>query len=226
MATVKNKRYGKVERGDRIPYGTLANASPELRQAYYSYGYLHDYDMPPIPCPPPDLSGSYVCPEEELFKKEMVEIVATALDTLKPRAANTLRMRFGFDGGYDMTLEEVGRSLDVTKERIRQIEAKALRSLKHPSRSGPLRELVEPTCEEDKIIEFNAARAKRPASSLRNEDIRTIKHKIVWAHEEKDEEWVTYFKCAEPELYAEFEKRVRSKTEIYQWLKSHGLTAA
>lgn len=226
MATVKNKRYGKVEKGDRIPYGTMADASPELRKAYYYYGYPHDEDMPPLPCPPPDLDESYGCPEEELFKKEMMEIVAMALDTLKPKAAQTLRLRFGFGGGYGMTLEEIGRSFDVTKERIRQIEAKALRSLKHPSRCDPLRELVEPTCQEDKIIRFDIARAKKPTWLPREKEVFAMKHKIVQAHEEKDEDWLVYFARVEPELYAEFQKRVRSKLEIYQWLTSHGLTAA
>ena len=61
------------------------------------------------------------------------------LDGLSPREAKVLRMRFGIDMSSDHTLEEVGRQFDVTRERIRQIEAKAMRKLKHPSLSGKLR---------------------------------------------------------------------------------------
>ena len=58
------------------------------------------------------------------------------LDTLTPREAKVLRMRFGIEMNTDHTLEEVGKQFDVTRERIRQIEAKALRKLRHPSRSS------------------------------------------------------------------------------------------
>jgi RNA polymerase primary sigma factor len=61
------------------------------------------------------------------------------LDSLTPREAKVLRMRFGIEMASDHTLEEVGKQFDVTRERIRQIEAKALRKLKHPSRSDTLR---------------------------------------------------------------------------------------
>ena len=57
--------------------------------------------------------------------------------------ANKLRMRFGIDMNTDHTLEEVGKQFDVTRERIRQIEAKALRKLRHPTRSEPLRSFLE-----------------------------------------------------------------------------------
>ena len=59
----------------------------------------------------------------------------TCSHTLTPREAKVLRMRFGIDMNTDHTLEEVGKQFDVTRERIRQIEAKALRKLRHPSRS-------------------------------------------------------------------------------------------
>ena len=61
---------------------------------------------------------------------------------LTPREAKVLRMRFGIDMNTDHTLEEVGKQFDVTRERIRQIEAKALRKLRHPSRSDRLRSFL------------------------------------------------------------------------------------
>jgi RNA polymerase primary sigma factor len=65
------------------------------------------------------------------------------LDGLTPREAKVLRMRFGIEMTSDHTLEEVGKQFDVTRERIRQIEAKALRKLKHPSRSDKLRSFID-----------------------------------------------------------------------------------
>src|SRR5207248_2043052 len=73
----------------------------------------------------------------------MIEIVNKLLRTLSPREEKIIRMRFGLEDGSEHTLEEVGRSFDVTRERIRQIEAKALRKLRHPSRSGKLRLLLD-----------------------------------------------------------------------------------
>jgi RNA polymerase primary sigma factor len=66
------------------------------------------------------------------------------LDTLKPREARVLRMRYGLTDGYDWTLEEVGQEFRVTRERIRQIEAKALKRMRHPSRTEKLRTFAEP----------------------------------------------------------------------------------
>ena len=65
------------------------------------------------------------------------------LDTLTDREENVLRLRFGLDDGKMRTLEDVGKVFNVTRERIRQIEAKALRKLRHPSRSKPLRDFIE-----------------------------------------------------------------------------------
>jgi len=136
-----SSRYGKVFKGHTIPYGTLVGASDELRLAYYSYGYLRDQDFPELPCPPLEYL-EYVDPEEELFKKEMVTVVADVLDTLSPRAIRVLRMRFGIGLDSDYTLEEVGKTLDLTRERIRQIEVKGLRTLKHPDRVDILGVLI------------------------------------------------------------------------------------
>lgn len=71
------------------------------------------------------------------------ETTREMLASLTPREAKVLRMRFGIDMNMDHTLEEVGKQFDVTRERIRQIEAKALRKLRHPSRSGQLRSFLE-----------------------------------------------------------------------------------
>jgi len=65
------------------------------------------------------------------------------LKTLTPREERVIRLRFGLEDGSEHTLEEVGQSFAVTRERIRQIEAKALRKLRHPSRSGNLRSFLE-----------------------------------------------------------------------------------
>ena len=65
------------------------------------------------------------------------------LEGLTPREAKVLRMRFGINMNTDHTLEEVGKQFDVTRERIRQIEAKALRKLRHPSRSEQLRTFLD-----------------------------------------------------------------------------------
>jgi RNA polymerase primary sigma factor len=64
------------------------------------------------------------------------------LDTLTPREEKVLRLRYGLDDGKPRTLEEVGREFNVTRERIRQIEAKALRKLRHPSRSKRLKDYI------------------------------------------------------------------------------------
>ena len=65
------------------------------------------------------------------------------LHTLTPREENVLKLRFGLEDGRPRTLEEVGKAFDITRERIRQIEAKALRKLRHPSRSKKLRDYLE-----------------------------------------------------------------------------------
>jgi RNA polymerase primary sigma factor len=65
------------------------------------------------------------------------------LDTLTPREEKVLRLRYGIDDGKPRTLEEVGKEFNVTRERIRQIEAKALRKLRHPSRSKKLKDFLD-----------------------------------------------------------------------------------
>ena len=73
------------------------------------------------------------------LKEQLIDV----LDTLTDREQRVLRLRFGLDDGRARTLEEVGRVFNVTRERIRQIEAKALRKLRHPSRSKKLKDYLE-----------------------------------------------------------------------------------
>ena len=84
-----------------------------------------------------------VAPAEAAQQSSLTEITKEVLDSLTPREAKVLRMRFGIEMSTDHTLEEVGRQFDVTRERIRQIEAKALRKLRHPTRSEKLRSFIE-----------------------------------------------------------------------------------
>lgn len=79
-------------------------------------------------------AASYTMLREQLFE---------VLHTLTPREENVLKLRFGLEDGRPRTLEEVGKAFDITRERIRQIEAKALRKLRHPSRSKKLRDYLE-----------------------------------------------------------------------------------
>ena len=81
-------------------------------------------------------------PDEAAAAKLMKEQLAEVLATLSPREEQVLRMRFGLDDGKAHTLEEVGNAFNVTRERIRQIEAKALRKLRHPSRSKRLKDFL------------------------------------------------------------------------------------
>ena len=93
--------------------------------------------------------GDFIPAEDEesvdrLFMKDLLrQEIRKALHTLTPREEEVIRMRFGLDDGILRTLEEVGKEFDITRERIRQIEAKALRKLRHPSRARCLRYFLE-----------------------------------------------------------------------------------
>jgi RNA polymerase primary sigma factor len=82
-------------------------------------------------------------PQDSAIYEDLVENLNKILSTLSPREERVVRMRFGLGERHDHTLEEVGQTFDVTRERIRQIEAKALRKLRHPTRAGHLRCFVE-----------------------------------------------------------------------------------
>ena len=86
---------------------------------------------------------SNTAPVDAAMQAGLRDVVKDILDSLTPREAKVLRMRFGIEMSTDHTLEEVGKQFDVTRERIRQIEAKALRKLKHPSRSDKLRSFMD-----------------------------------------------------------------------------------
>jgi RNA polymerase primary sigma factor len=84
-----------------------------------------------------------ISPAEAASNMILREKIEESLNNLTPRERDVLKMRFGLDDGYSRTLEEVGRHFKVTRERIRQIEAKALKKLRHPSRSRKLRDYLE-----------------------------------------------------------------------------------
>ena len=95
--------------------------------------HLGDF-IPDDDAPAPAEAASFA-----LMKEQLMDV----LDTLTPREEKVLRLRFGLDDGHQRTLEEVGKEFNVTRERIRQIEAKALRKLRHPSRSKKLRDYLD-----------------------------------------------------------------------------------
>ncbi|MBW4581216.1 MAG: RNA polymerase sigma factor RpoD [Tildeniella nuda ZEHNDER 1965/U140] len=81
-------------------------------------------------------------PEDQVSKNLLREDLESVLDTLSPRERDVLRLRYGLDDGRMKTLEEIGQIFNVTRERIRQIEAKALRKLRHPNRNSVLKEYI------------------------------------------------------------------------------------
>ena len=89
----------------------------------------------------PDTSA--VLPSDTVVSTYLADVTRTVLGTLTPREEKVLKMRFGIDEKKDHTLEEVGQDFDVTRERIRQIEAKALRKLRHPTRSRMLKSFYD-----------------------------------------------------------------------------------
>ena len=82
-------------------------------------------------------------PSEQATYVALQEQIKEALSTLTEREAKVLQMRYGLEDGQPKTLEEVGKAFQVTRERIRQIEAKALRKLKHPARSKLLKDYLD-----------------------------------------------------------------------------------
>ena len=95
--------------------------------------HLGDF-IPDEVAPAPAVAAAY-----SLLKEQIEDV----LNTLNDREQNVLKLRFGLEDGRARTLEEVGKEFDVTRERIRQIEAKALRKLRHPSRSKKLRDFLD-----------------------------------------------------------------------------------
>ncbi|WP_031473825.1 RNA polymerase sigma factor RpoD [[Clostridium] aminophilum] len=123
----------KVEQVRRIM--TLAQDPVSLETPIGEEGDSHMGDFIP--------NDNVRVPQDEAEKQSLHEEIMEALDTLTDREQRVLRMRFGLDDGKQRTLEEVGQTFDVTRERIRQIEAKALRKLRHPSRSRKLKDFLD-----------------------------------------------------------------------------------
>jgi RNA polymerase sigma factor (sigma-70 family) len=113
-----------------ILFGEDPRDDERRRHAEGVFGELHP-SVPPLD------------PEQELGRKELGETTTRILASLQPNPDQVMRMRFGVGMDAGRTLEEVGQQFSVTRERIRQIEAKALRKLKHPSRSGRLRSFLD-----------------------------------------------------------------------------------
>tara|TARA_Y100000766_G_scaffold12748_1_gene9268 strand:- start:509 stop:1147 length:639 start_codon:yes stop_codon:yes gene_type:complete len=112
---------------------------------------------------------------DELEKKQsprvqiFTDMCNEVLDTLSEREREVLEQRFGLKDGYTRTLEEVGRQLEVTRERIRQIEAKAFRKLRHPSRIRKLKDFIKLPEEPEKSASSDSDSASEEASTLMSE---------------------------------------------------------
>jgi hypothetical protein len=210
MATADPRR-GKVLKGKTLPYGTLTMSEEDsvIRSVYYSYGYRNDEDMPALPHI--ELDEQAVDPEEELWEKEKQAYIKDLLDGLTPREAKILRMRFGIELDHDMSLEEVGSTFDVSRERIRQIEAKAIRKLKHPDRN--LREVIYP---EDSFY-----RRKQSETRLRERMFeiemaqmgwawyqRHLDERISFIKHPKASSWIEHIKLTDPNLHRRMEHEV------------------
>jgi len=207
-------RRGKVRRGKTLPHGTLTMSEEDsvVRQAYYFYGYRHDEDIPPLPQVEPD--GEVVDPEEALIKKEEQAYVKDLLDGLTSREAKVLRMRFGIELNCDMSLEEVGRTFDVSKERIRQIEAKALRKLKHPNRR--LWAVINPEKFAQQLFQDQNRLRKRMY------EIEMIHQGWMWAQRQLNKGirrtkregvtfWIEHIQETDPTLYKHFHAKVTER---------------
>lgn len=225
----KGRPYGKINKGQSIPYGTMVGTSKELRETYYYFGYKEDLMLPELPCPPEE-DEPCIDPDEELCKAQLAEHVKEMLDTLTPREAKVLRMRFGIELDCDYTLEEVGKRFDVTRERIRQIEAKALRKMKRPERSEILRQIWMPedyykTTEEERLGVLALQRKWQEARKKRDEEIEkeiqtkariagaflTPKKRELWRELRPaiaDALWVKNLKIEKPDMYQELKELV------------------
>ena len=235
METVKRRQHGSTYKGHTVPYGTLVGASDELKKVYYTHGYLRDEDMPELPQPLTE-DRTCVTPEEELHKKEMVNVIGEMLEGLTPREAKVLYLRFGIGLTQDYTLEEVGTRFDVTRERIRQIESKALRKMKHPQRSDVLRQLLgvyESTAQKEaeaKKLRAQWQRARENAR-LREEEAKAYaeakrkrdRQELERVYQEdkqlrekweeikpmvSDADWVAHLEKANPAMYQELKYMV------------------
>lgn len=210
-------RRGQICNDHTIPYGTFTEANEAARHAYYNYGYRRDEDLPELPCMPTELAQE-ICPEEELFKKEMAFLVDDALNNLSPRCSKVLRMRFGIGMSSDYTLEEVGKAFEVTRERVRQVQTKGMRLLKDPAMG--LRYVANP--EDYKTL----AHRERAMQELRRQFEAEMqiqdryrlaalhmpaKKKELWEELKpalKDATWLSDVRVSKPETYQELKDLV------------------
>ena len=130
LAKELNMSVEKVREISKISQEPVSHETPIGEE---EDSHLGDF-IPDDDAPAPSEAASFV-----LLKEQLVDV----LKTLTPREAKVLKLRFGLDDGRQRTLEEVGKEFDVTRERIRQIEAKALRKLRHPSRSKKLKDFLD-----------------------------------------------------------------------------------
>lgn len=199
-----------IRRGKYIPHGTFSDADRELRTVYYSYGYRRDEDLPELPVMEPD--EDVHDPEEEYARKELYEKFLEMLDGMTPRESLILKLRFGF-GCSDHSLDELGKMFGVTRERIRQIEAKAIRKFKHPSRRDELTQHFDPessvekaerlrlyAIEQEKLARetMRHERQRREQASLRRQAKKIQAYKVFVR---RPEPWITHLKETEPDLY-------------------------
>ncbi|MDR1354613.1 MAG: RNA polymerase sigma factor RpoD [Oscillospiraceae bacterium] len=130
IASQLNMQPSKVENVLRISQDPISLETPIGEEADSHLGdFIPDNDV--------------ISPSDAASQVMLGEQIRNVLDTLSPRENKVLRLRFGIDDGHPRTLEEVGRAFSVTRERIRQIEVKALRKLRHPSRSKKLRDYLD-----------------------------------------------------------------------------------
>ena len=111
----------------------LAVAAGVYYFAFYTKGKINDRDGDFIP------DETQLSPVDQASKQLLKDHLDEVLATLSEREAKVLKLRFGLEGNKQMTLEEVGKVFGVTRERIRQIEAKALRKLKHPAKRSKVK---------------------------------------------------------------------------------------
>jgi RNA polymerase sigma factor (sigma-70 family) len=221
MALAKSDRpYGKINKGQTIPYGTLADASQELIKVYYYHGYKEDSMLPEFPCLPYEEEPT-IDPEEELHRVQLAEYMQEMLDSLTPREAKVLKMRFGIGLDSDYTLEEVGVAFRVTRERIRQIEARAMRKMKNPFRIGVLKQFLdaethyETTSEKQRQIEewqkqWREERNRKALIHKAEKEMNPEKH-ALWQELKpalKDVTWVNDLKVNKPDMYQELKDLV------------------
>ncbi|ONG41803.1 hypothetical protein BKE30_02915 [Alkanindiges hydrocarboniclasticus] len=157
--SVERARRELVKQGQRVTVNALAEKSEHTYEQVYRAlnANINVVSMGEITPDYEDEPGmaEFLCsdaysPERYTFELDLKKAVNLMLVDLNPREREVIKLRFGLENGLDMTLEEVGSRFEVTRERIRQIEAKALRALRHPSRIGILEPFIDFALPKDK----------------------------------------------------------------------------